>query len=135
MGGFTETAVGTGHRCPYRRIGTVVEMQPTPSHVNGRACFVNQSNEASPADALTLTLELSGEQLDAIAESVAVRLRPAPLEHATPWLNTADAAAYLAAKPARLHDLVQLGRLTPRRDGRRLLFHRSDLDAYLEASV
>jgi excisionase family DNA binding protein len=108
---------------------------PQASHLNGRACFANQSKEASPTDALTLTLELTVGQIDAIAERVAVRLRPAPLEHATPWLNTADAAAYLAAKPARLHDLVQLGKLAPRRDGRRLLFQRSALDAYLEASV
>jgi hypothetical protein len=27
---------------------------------------------------------------------------------------------------------VQLGKLEPRRDGRRLLFRRADLDAYLE---
>ena len=61
-------------------------------------------------------------------------LQPAA-EHPTPWLSTEPAADYLAAKPGRLHDLVQLGRLTPRRDGRRLLFHRGELDAYLESSA
>jgi excisionase family DNA binding protein len=54
---------------------------------------------------------------------------------ASPWLSTEQAAAYIAAKPARVHDLVALGKLTPRRDGRRLLFKRSDLDAYVEASA
>jgi excisionase family DNA binding protein len=66
---------------------------------------------------------------------VSERLRPAQPGHATPWLNTEEAAAYIAAKPARVHDLVQIGKLTPRRDGRRLLFARRDLDAYLEASA
>ena len=75
---------------------------------------------------------LDDEALDLLADLVAERLRPAPHER-SPWLDTAGAADYLAAKPARIHDLVALGRLTPRRDGRRLLFRREDLDAYLEA--
>jgi hypothetical protein len=37
----------------------------------------------------------------------------------------------LAASPDRIHDLVQLGKLNPRRDGRRLLFRREALYAYL----
>jgi excisionase family DNA binding protein len=81
---------------------------------------------------LSLTLELTDAQLEAIAERVAERLQLVPAESSTPWLNTENAAAYIDAKPSRLHDLAQLGRLTPRRDGRRLLFHRNDLDAYLE---
>jgi excisionase family DNA binding protein len=80
---------------------------------------------------LPLTLELTDSQLDAIAERVAERLRPAP-QHSTPWLDTKGAAAYLACTPARIHDLVQLQKLTPRRDGRRLLFNRNDLDDYVK---
>ena len=75
---------------------------------------------------------LDDEALDLLAGLVAERLRQGPLER-SPWLDTAGAADYLAARPARIHDLVALGKLTPRRDGRRLLFRREDLDAYLEA--
>ena len=88
---------------------------------------------AHGAAPLTVALTLSADQFAELAEAVAARLQP--VEHSTPWLSTEQAAAYLAAKPAWIHDLVQLGKLTPRRDGRRLLFARADLDAYLEASI
>jgi hypothetical protein len=84
--------------------------------------------------AFTVTLALTDEQLDVLADLVAERIRPAPRD-GSPWLDTKSAASYIAAKPARIHDLVALGKLTPRRDGRRLLFARRDLDAYLEASA
>jgi excisionase family DNA binding protein len=109
-------------------------MPPQASHLNGRARFANQSNGVVASADLTLTLALTAEQLDAIAERVAERLQPAPSGSSSPWLDSAGASDYLAAKPGRIHDLVALGKLTPRRDGRRLLFHRDDLDAYLEAS-
>ena len=48
------------------------------------------------------------------------------------YLNTADAAAYLACPKSRIYDLVQLGQLVPHRDGARLLFKPSDLDACLD---
>jgi excisionase family DNA binding protein len=87
-----------------------------------------------PRIALAVTLALTDAQLDQLADLVAERMRPAPLD-SSPWLDTKGAANYIAAKPARIHDLVALGKLTPRRDGRRLLFARHDLDAYLEASA
>ena len=49
----------------------------------------------------------------------------------SPWLSAEDAARHLACSRGRLYDLVQLGKLQPRRDGRRLLFKLADLDAYL----
>jgi len=94
------------------------------------------SRDHSPPNApepnLAIMVELTAEQLDAIAMRVAEHVQPAPT--GSPWLSTEQAADYLAAKPARIHDLVALGRLAPRRDGRRLLFRRDELDAYLEAS-
>jgi excisionase family DNA binding protein len=87
----------------------------------------------SRSEPLVLTVNLSGEQLDQIAERVAERMQPTPA--VSPWLSTEQAAEYLAAKPSRIHDLVQLGKLSPRRDGRRLLFARADLDAYLKAGA
>jgi excisionase family DNA binding protein len=96
----------------------------------------NGSHSTDPSDdgSLTIALTLTPDQLDAIAERVADRLRPAPAEHMSPWLNTKGAAAYLDGGTDRIHDLVQLGKLQPYRDGRRLLFKRSDLEAYLESS-
>ena len=43
-----------------------------------------------------------------------------------------EAAEHLACKPQRIYDLVSQERLPFRRDGRRVLFRRSDLDEYLE---
>jgi hypothetical protein len=83
---------------------------------------------------VNLAITLTDEQVNEIAARAAELLtdrQPA----ASPWLDTKGAADHIAATPGRVHDLVQLGRLVPRRDGRRLLFRREDLDAYLEASA
>ena len=50
-----------------------------------------------------------------------------------PWLTADQAATHLGCRRDRIYDLVQIGKLTPRRDGRRVLFRRLDLDAYLES--
>jgi excisionase family DNA binding protein len=102
---------------------------PRASHVRPDADTPEPRDDGS----LTVDLRLTPDQLDALADAVAARLQPAPA--GTPWLDTEQAADYLAAKPSRIHDLVGLGKLAPRRDGRRLLFKRSDLDAYLESSA
>jgi excisionase family DNA binding protein len=85
---------------------------------------------------LTLIVQLSAEQLDAIAGAVGERLAVRSSSESAPtWLDTSGAAAYIACKVGRIHDLVQLGKLKPRRDGRRLLFRREELDDYLERSA
>jgi excisionase family DNA binding protein len=81
---------------------------------------------------MQVVVTLTDEQLDEIAGRAAAICARAQTSVPT-WLNTTDAADYIAAKPGRIHDLVQLGKLQPRRDGRRLLFRRTDLDDYLEA--
>ena len=84
---------------------------------------------------MDLTLTLTDDQVRAIAEQAAAiaaeQVRTAV--HTSPWLSTTQAADYIAAKPGRVHDLVALGKLTPRRDGRRLLFRADELYAYIEA--
>jgi excisionase family DNA binding protein len=70
---------------------------------------------------------------DALAPRLAARLNGAG--EASPWLNAQQAAQHLGCSRGRLYDLVQLHKLEPRRDGRRLLFRRCDLDAYLEGST
>ena len=84
-----------------------------------------------------LLAELDEAALDALAARLAPRLALVLSQDqaASPWLNAEDAAQYLACSRGRLYDLVQLRKLEPRRDGRRLLFRRSELDAYLEAAA
>jgi excisionase family DNA binding protein len=84
--------------------------------------------------ATALLAELNDDALDALAEALFPRLAAkfGAHEGPTPWLSTEDAARHLACSRDRLYDLVQLGKLKPRRDGRRLLFKLADLDSYLE---
>lgn len=73
-----------------------------------------------------LVIELSDADKQDIAERVAA-LVAAP----SPWLNSQQAAEYLACSTQRIHDLVSLGVVRSSRDGRRLLFRREWLDAAL----
>jgi excisionase family DNA binding protein len=87
-----------------------------------------------PEPNATLALTLPAELVEQIAQRAAAIVAERQTPAASPWLDTKGAAGYLACGTDRIHDLVQLGKLHPRRDGRRLLFRRDDLDAYLEAS-
>lgn len=90
----------------------------------------------TPALALAVLESLDERSLDILAEKLAPLLatRLGAREQASPWRNAEDAAGHLACSRDRLYDLVQLRKLEPSRDGRRLLFRRADLDAYLEGS-
>jgi excisionase family DNA binding protein len=81
-----------------------------------------------------LALEFPAELVEIVAQRAAELLAERDAPSASPWLDTKGAAAYMACTPARIHDLVQARQLTPARDGRRLVFRRDDLDAYLEGS-
>jgi excisionase family DNA binding protein len=84
-----------------------------------------------------LLAELDEDTLDALADRLAPRLaaRLSADEQVSPYLDADEAAAHMRCSRDRIYDLVQLRKLEPRRDGRRLLFRRSDLDAYLNASA
>jgi excisionase family DNA binding protein len=71
--------------------------------------------------------------LDELAAALGPRLGRLRLVESRPdgWLNAEQAAEYLACSRDRLYDLVQIRKLEAQRDGRRLLFRRSDLDAYV----
>ena len=90
----------------------------------------------TPALALAVLEALDERSLDILAERLAPLLttRLGAREQGSPWLNAEDAALYLACSRDRLYDLVQIGKLKPSRDGRRLLFRREDLDSHLERS-
>jgi len=84
---------------------------------------------------IRLQVTLSDEQLELIAQRAAELLAGRPAEDHDGWLNVEQAAKHLACPRSRIHDLVALRKLSPSRDGRRLLFRRADLDAYLEGST
>jgi excisionase family DNA binding protein len=75
---------------------------------------------------------LDDDALDALAAKLAPRMANVTTPTASPWLNVADAAERLRCGKDRIYDLIALGKLHPRRDGRRVLLHRGDLDAYIE---
>lgn len=83
---------------------------------------------------IELTVRLTDEQLAEIAERAAA-LVSASAPVVSPWLNVAEAAERLRCRKDRIYDLIALGKLHPRRDGRRLLLHRDDLDAYIEGQA
>lgn len=89
----------------------------------GRDSLASALVDALDDAALDRLADLLGERLVARSDATAAE---------DGWLDTKGAAAHLACKPDRVHDLVALGKLRPRRDGRRLLFKRSELDAYVE---
>lgn len=49
-----------------------------------------------------------------------------------PWIDVEQAAEYLGCKPQRIYNLKHEGRIPYRKDGSKLLFRRSELDASLE---
>jgi len=80
---------------------------------------------------IELTVTLTDQQLAEIAERAAA-LIPAGTPAVSPWLNVEEAAERLRCRKDRIYDLIALGKLHPRRDGRRVLLHHDDLDAYIE---
>jgi excisionase family DNA binding protein len=82
-----------------------------------------------------LALDVPEELIEAVAQRAAAIVLAAQAPVGSPWLSTEEAAEHLRCPRSRIHDLTALGKLTPRRDGRRLLFRRDDLDAYIEASA
>lgn len=75
--------------------------------------------------------ELDEDDLDHLAEQLAPFLKDRLVVPTPDLLDSESAARYLSCGRDRIHDLVGVGKLTPLRDGRRLLFRREDLQAYL----
>ena len=86
-------------------------------------------------EAAGLILPVPPELLEAIAARAAELIEDRRREEAEPWIGVEEAAEYLACKPQRVYDLTSQGRLEHRKDGRRLLFRRPWLDAYLEEAT
>jgi excisionase family DNA binding protein len=92
---------------------------------------------SADAGAWELTVTLPDELLEAAAERVVELLlerRPAAPAAASPWLDFDAALAYLGFSRDRLYKLTA-ARAIPfrkKRDGQGLLFHRGELDRWLE---
>lgn len=83
---------------------------------------------------LDLVVKLTDDQVETIAQR-AIELLPAAGDGPR-WLDTRAAEAYAGLKPGRLDDLKRLGKVTPAGyDGRKPMYRREDLDAYLEAAA
>ena len=77
-------------------------------------------------------LAVPAEFVEAVARRVAELLALQAGVSADPWLGVEEAAAHISAPTSRVYDLKARGELEFRKDGSRLLFRRSWLDAYLE---
>jgi excisionase family DNA binding protein len=82
---------------------------------------------------MNVAIALSDEDVERVARRVAEL--SAGSSAVDPWLDVDEAAEHLRAGRQRVYDLVSTRRLKPAKDGRRLLFRRSVLDAYLESGA
>jgi excisionase family DNA binding protein len=82
---------------------------------------------------VNLRLELPQEVIDELTDHVVglvlERLKP---QEASPYMSVREAAAFLRAKPQRVHDLLSAGKLARFKDGSRTLVLRSELEALVE---
>jgi excisionase family DNA binding protein len=80
-----------------------------------------------------LAFPIPPELVEAIAKSVAeVLAERAPAEDGrSPWLTVDETADYLRCSRQRVYDLKSSGRIASAQDGKRPLFHRAVLNAYL----
>ena len=93
------------------------------------------------ADALDLLAELIADKLATRGTDAAGAPAPAAAMTAEPWIAVDETAQHLGCKPQRIYDLVNDPRRSGhgcerpipfRREGRRLLFRRCELDEWLE---
>lgn len=81
-----------------------------------------------------LSITLAGALLDEIVDRVSERVLEANGPAVEPWVGVADVAVHLACRRQRIYDLVGrrgVHQIPHRRDGTRLLFRLSEVDAWL----
>jgi excisionase family DNA binding protein len=78
-----------------------------------------------------VSIPLPAGIVDLLVERTAARLR-ASVVVAEPWVGVEEAAAHLACKRQRIYDLVSRRTIPHRKEGSRLLFKLSHLDAWVE---
>jgi excisionase family DNA binding protein len=88
---------------------------------------VSANNGREPL-ALYLPDELVDAVVDRVLEATAAR---EPVEDR--WLDVAGAAEHLSCPPSRIYSLTSAGRIPHEKDGSRLLFRVSELDAWVRS--
>jgi excisionase family DNA binding protein len=78
-----------------------------------------------------MEVRFNDKELNHLARLVAQRLDIRKSNDAEPWIRVTQAAEYLNCKPNRIYFLVSRNRIPYRRDGKRIVFRRSELDEYL----
>ena len=64
-------------------------------------------------------------------EDLAAIIRAVPVR--CPWLTAPEAAAYLRCPLSRVRKLTMTGELPCEHDGRRVLYHRDELDQFVRS--
>jgi excisionase family DNA binding protein len=75
-------------------------------------------------------LNFTEAELDQLADVLADRVA-ARAGARSPWLCASEAAEYLACPLSRVRRLTMTGDLPVHRDGRRVLYRREELDAFI----
>jgi excisionase family DNA binding protein len=74
---------------------------------------------------VTFAPEVFGALSEAVAEALDRSSR-------SPWLNAESAARYLDVAPKRIRNLTAAGEIPHRKQGGRVLYHRDELDRWLD---
>ena len=78
-----------------------------------------------------LSVSLPRELVEIVAERAAELVEERNGARVEPWIDVREASAHLACPRSRIYALVSARRIPHRKDGSRLLFRRSELDAWL----
>lgn len=82
---------------------------------------------------MTIPLALPDDAVQRIAEVVERRIADRAAEPPGPWMTVPEAAAYLRCPEGRIRKLLMANAIPAHRDGRRVLFHRDELDGYVRS--
>jgi excisionase family DNA binding protein len=80
---------------------------------------------------VALEIKVPSQVIETVVEGVATLLAERLGPNPEAWVGVEQAAAHLACPKSRIYDLVSARRIPHERDGSRLLFRRSDLDAWV----
>ena len=78
-----------------------------------------------------IDLHLGDDDVERLAAAIARRLEGKLAGASSPWLTAEQAAAYIGAPLSRIRQLTMGGEIPVHRDGRRVLYHRDELDRWL----
>lgn len=87
----------------------------------------------NPTGSAALVLPFPDDWLDEIARRVVALMGQAPTGDADPWMTVTDAARHMGCTTNRVYKLVAQESLPHYREGRRLLFKRSELDSFIRS--